>query len=77
MKRTVIEWVEFLNTDGNQRFGIKKYGSDLGMAIKDYLPANKFVKTFEGWMNDSVVQVWHNNLIDEQGIAYHLLEVDC
>lgn len=77
MKRMAIEWVEFLNTDGNQRFGIKKYGSDLGMAIKDYLPANKFVKTYEGWMNDSVVKAWYNNLIDEYGIAYHLLEVDC
>ena len=77
MKRTAIEWVEFLNTDGNHRFGIKKHGSDLRMAIKNYLPANEFVKTFEGWMGDTVARVWHNNWIDEQGIAYHLLEVDC
>jgi hypothetical protein len=77
MKHTAIEWVEFLNTDENQKFGIKKHGSNLGMAIKDYLPATEFVKTFEGWMNDPVAKVWHNNRIDEQGIAYHLLEVDC
>ena len=77
MKHTAIEWVEFLNTDDNQKFGIKKHGSNLGMAIKDYLPADEFVKTFDGWMNDPVVQVWHNDLIDEHGIAYHLLEVDC
>lgn len=77
MGRMAIEWVEFLNTDDNQRFGIKKYGSDLEMAIKNYLPADEFVKTFEGWMNDPVVNVWYNNRIDEQGIAYHLLEVDC
>jgi hypothetical protein len=77
MKHTAIEWVEFLNIDDNQRFGIEKHGSDLGMVIKDYLPANEFVKTFEGWMSDPVVKVWHNNRIDEQGIAYHLLEVDC
>ena len=77
MKRTVIEWVEFLNIDGNQRFGIKKHGSHLIMATKDYLPATKFVEIFEGWMNDPVVNVWYNNQVDEQGIAYHLLEVDC
>mgnify|MGYP006053902069 FL=1 len=76
MKRTAIEWVEFLNTDDNQRFGIKSYGHYLGMAIKDYLPANEFVKTFKDWMNDPVAKVWHNNFVDEQGIAYHLLEVD-
>ena len=77
MKRTAIEWVEFLSTDNNQRFGIKKYSSNLGMAIKDYLPATEFVKTFEGWMNDPVAKVWHNNWVNEQGIANHLLEVDC
>lgn len=77
MKHTAIEWVEFLSTDNNQRFGIKKHGSNLGMAIKDYLPADDFVKTFKDWMNDPVAKVWHNNLVDEQGIAYHLLEVDC
>ena len=77
MKRTAIEWVEFLNTDDNQRFGIKKYGNNLVMAIKDYLPATEFVKTFEGWMGDTVAKVWHNNWISEQGVAYHLLEIDC
>jgi hypothetical protein len=77
MKHTAIEWVEFLSIDNNQRFGIKKHDSNLGMAIKDYLPADEFVKTFEGWMNDTVAKVWHNNWVNEQGIAYHLLEVDC
>lgn len=77
MKRTAIEWVEFLNTDDNQRFGIKKHSSNLVMAIKDYLPATEFVKTFEDWMSDTVAKVWHNNWINEQGVAYHLLEVDC
>lgn len=77
MKRTVIEWVEFLNTDDNQRFGIEQHNSSLRMAVNDYLPAAEFVKTFEGWMNDPVAKVWHNNRVDEQGIAYHLLEVDC
>ena len=77
MKRTAIEWVEFLNTDDNQRFGIKKHDSHLVMATKDYLPAAEFVEVFEGWMNDPVVNVWYNNQVDEQGIAYHLLEVDC
>lgn len=77
MKRTAIEWVEFLNTDNNQRFGIKKYDSPLVMTIKDYLPATEFVKTFEDWMSDVVAKVWHNNWISEQGVAYHLLEVDC
>ena len=77
MKHTVIEWVEFLNTDKNQRFGIGRHSRYLKMAIKDYLPAAEFVKIFEGWMNNPVAKVWHNNWIDEQGIAYHLLEVDC
>ena len=77
MKRTAIEWVEFLNTDDNQRFGIKKHGSNLRMAIKDYLPADEFVKIFKDWMNDPVAKAWHNYRIDEQGITYHLLEVDC
>ena len=77
MKRTAIEWVEFLNTDDNQRFGIKKYGSHLVMATKNYLPAAEFVKIFKDWMNNPVAKVWYNNRVDEQGIAYHLLEVDC
>lgn len=77
MRHTAIEWVKFLSVDGNQRFGIKKHGSSLGMAIKDYLPVDEFVKTFESWMKDPVAKAWHNNRIDEQGIAYHLLEVDC
>ena len=47
------------------------------MATKNYLPAAEFVKTFKDWMNDPVAKVWYNNRVDEQGIAYHLLEVDC
>lgn len=77
MKRTVIEWVEFLNTDGNQRFSIKMQGSNIIISTKDYLPADEFMKIFKDWMNDPVVNVWYNNQVDEQGIAYHLLEVDC
>ena len=76
MKRTTIEWVEFLNADDNQRFGIKKYGSHLVMATKNYLPASEFVKIFKDWMNDPVAKVWYNNRVDERGIAYHLLEID-
>lgn len=76
MKRTVIEWVEFLNTDGNQRFGIKMRDSNLIISTKDYLPADEFMKIFKDWMNDPVVNVWYNNQVDEQGIAYHLLEID-
>ena len=77
MKRTAIEQVEFLNTDDNQRFGIKMQGSNLIISTKDYLTADGFVKIFKDWMNDPVVNVWYNNQVDEQGIAYHLLEVDC
>lgn len=77
MNRKAIDWVNFLNTDSNQRFGIQKHDSNLEMAIKDYLPADEFVKTFEGWMNDPVVKVWHKNWTDDNGFVYHLLEVDC
>ena len=76
MKHTVIEWVEFLNTDDNQRFSIKKCNSHFVIATKNYLPAAEFVKAFKDWMNDPVVRVWYNNRVDEQGIAYHLLEID-
>lgn len=47
MKHTAIKWVEFLNTDDNQRFGIKKHDSRLVMATKDYLSAAKFVEAFK------------------------------
>ena len=51
-------------------------GSNLIISTKDYLTADGFVKIFKDWMNDPVVNVWYNNQVDEQGIAYHLLEVD-
>lgn len=76
MKHTMTEWVNFLNTDNNHRFGIKKHGSNLSPRIKDYLPAEEFVKTYEGWANDEVARVWHNNW-ENEGKCYHLIEVIC
>jgi hypothetical protein len=77
MNRKAIDWVNFLNTDPFQKFGIRKYGSGLSPRIKDYLTADEFADTFAAWMNDPVIKVWHNNWTDDNGFAYHLLEVDC
>ena len=76
MKRTMIEWVNFLNINSNQYFGIKRYGSNRTSYINDYLSAEEFIKTYEGWANDEVVRVWHSNR-ESEGKCYHLFEVIC
>lgn len=77
MNRKAIDWVDFLNTDPFQKFGIKQDSSQLSPRIPDYLPAEEFKTTYAAWMNDQVTKVWHRNWVDAEGFTYHLLEVDC
>ena len=77
MNHKAIDWVNFLNTDSFQKFGIKQHGSKLSPRIMDYQSTDEFTDTFAAWMNDPVVKVWHNNWTDDKGFTYHLLEVDC
>ena len=68
MKRTVKEWVEFLNMDENQRFGLESEGG-LKIKIKDYEPFAEFINHYdEWWLNQPVIRAYVDNLP-----GYHLL----
>lgn len=71
MKRTVLEWVAFLGTDENQLIGIKLEDGN-SPHHRNYFMANEFIQRFDGWLNDTVVNVYVCNAI-EDGKNYHLL----
>lgn len=74
MKRTVLEWVNFLGTDENQLIGIKiKDGKSAH--LRNYQVADKFVETYMGWLKDIVINVYVNNYV-EDGKNYHLLIIE-
>ena len=74
MKRTVLEWVNFLGTDENQLIGIKSKDGN-SPHRRNYFIANEFIEKFGGWLNDIVINVYVCNSI-EDGKNYHLLIIE-
>ena len=68
MRRTVREWVEFLNIDENQRFALKSEGG-ITVKIKNYKPYQEFLDCYDDyWFEQPVVRTYVDNLPN-----YHLL----
>lgn len=69
--KTVREWVEFL-ADEKTLIGLELEGG-YPMEKRFYLPAEKFLIEFSGWLDDKVVQAYPMNLVMDDGTTYALL----
>lgn len=57
-RKTVREWMEFLGIDNeNQLYGIKLDGG-LSCSPRNYKPAKEFFKTYNGYLDDIVINVY-------------------
>lgn len=71
MNKTVREWIEFLNTEENQRFGLQMEDG-ISCHRKYYYPAEIFMQERAGWLDEIVTEVLFKNF-EQDGIYYHLL----
>jgi hypothetical protein len=71
MKKTVREWIEFLNMGSNHYIGLEM---ENGIRCKDenYIPAPKCMEEFDGWLDFVVTKAYIINW-EKNGNYYHLL----
>lgn len=61
-RRTIREWMDFIGTDNkNELYGIKMEDG-LPCKLKNYKPVREFFKTYSGYLDDIVINVYPKNL---------------
>lgn len=61
-RKTIREWMDFMGTDNeNELYGIKMEDG-LPCKLKNYKPVREFFKTYSGYLDDIVVNVYPKNL---------------
>lgn len=61
-RRTIREWMDFMGTDNkNELYGIKMEDG-LPCKLKNYKPVREFFKTYSGYLDDIVINVYPKNL---------------
>lgn len=72
MKKTVKEWIEFLNMGNNHFIGIESKSATYPSQRIIYVSAKESAEKFNGWLNDIVEGAYICNYV-ENGNVYHLL----
>ncbi len=71
MKRTVKEWIEFLNMGSNHYIGLEMKNG-MRCQLKNYLPAPNCIDSYDSWLDCIVTKAYIINT-QEDNKFYHLL----
>lgn len=78
MTKTVRNWVEFIGEMGeNHKFALQPKGARYEINIDNYIPAERALKEFDGWLDDIVTKAYIDDRNNEDGCHYHLLQYEC
>jgi hypothetical protein len=72
MKKTVREWIEFLNMDDSNYIGLEMENG-IRCWWDNYVPAPKCMEEFDGYLDYVVTMVWLKQRTSKEGITYHKL----
>lgn len=72
MKKTVREWIAFLNQGNNHFIGLEHIDSKTYLKKSNYIACDKALEVFDGWLDDIPIKFYINNF-EENGNYYHVL----